>query len=969
MAYLVVTYSAATLRKDALRFFNFNGLWDIEVASTMLMDEEDLEAVRSIPGVKDAERVYQADTRLRIGNSYTNVSVISLPQQISVPVLREGRLPETAAECAVEKELMERHGLSIGQRISLDDTPVSDVDPLLEKSFVITGVFVSPDHITFMVPVTPYILVCEDSFNRELLNDAFMKIRIRVENAPENRYSSEYWDTVLPVTEALEALGVKRAPIRSDKVRSVYEEAIRDGQTQLDDAADQIRQARESIDSGYQELEAAAEQLGLGKEKLDAGGGLLAIAVDQIEAGAEKLRKAHRGLEYLRSILDKGKDWILDHFSEEDWPADIDLSYAEFRQALENGEAVTMKWLYEKSGYNKGAKTLKEAMEKLEKGRLDYYYLGEQYLDGMTRLEKGRKQLEQGERDLSDAQAQYDAAEKLLREKKDELEQLDDCRWVVINVHMNPGFAYSEENARKLESLSMSFSSIFLIVGALVIYATVGRMVEQQRKLIGATKAMGLYNREIFSKYLFFACSAAMLGVGLGIFFSWLPLQRTALKTYETLFTYGVGTRSFLPLQTGLVVLGALVISLAAVYLACSQLLRLPAIQLMSGAASAEGQRKSRSSAERSLFTRLILRNMRTDWKRVMVTTVCIAGGCMLMVIGFTLRYGISGVNDRQFTEIQNYQAEIFYNSAANAGAASEIQSLLDDRSISYVNLRKQSAVFNANDTQNAMTMIIAEKGALEEYYSLRDIKSGKPIDLPDSGALVPRRFQEFYRIGIGDCVSVYDVDMSLRDLKVSGVFENYYGQLFFLTPQSYEECFGSVPEKNCIFVRMNGMSLTELREMLAHIEGLISVNDAEAERALIDRFSAPLNFVVWFMLFIAAVMACFIVANFTITYIQRKTRELTIMRINGFTTRECIRYIAADLFITTVLGTLFGLVLGGFVGSRILHVTETPYIQMIREPKLLTFVFSALLTFGFSMLTNGYALRRVKKLKLSDIS
>ena len=122
-------------------------------------------------------------------------------------------------------------------------------------------------------------------------------------------------------------------------------------------------------------------------------------------------------------------------------------------------------------------------------------------------------------------------------------------------------------------------------------------------------------------------------------------------------------------------------------------------------------------------------------------------------------------------------------------------------------------------------------------------------------------------------------------------------------------------------------------------------------------------------MLFIAAVMACFIVANFTITYIQRKTRELTIMRINGFTTRECIRYIAADLFITTVLGTLFGLVLGGFVGSRILHVTETPYIQMIREPKLLTFVFSALLTFGFSMLTNGYALRRVKKLKLSDIS
>ena len=969
MAYLVVTYSAATLRKDALRFFNSNGLWDIEVASTMLMDEDDLAAIRAIPGVKDAERVYQAETKLRIGSSFTNVSVISQPEHISVPVLCEGHFPETAAECAVEKELADRQGFSVGQQISLDDSDVSDIDPLLNKSYVITGIFDSPDHITFMVPVTPYILIREESFNKELLNDAFMKVHIRVEGAPENRYSDEYWETIRPVTEALEALAAERAPARTEKLRSVYEERIQDGQNQLDDAAEQIRQARETIDSGYLELEAAAEQLGLGKDRLDAGAGLLSHAADLIDSGAEKLRKAKQGLEFLRGILDKGKDWILDNFSEEDWPADVDMTYAEFRQALEDGEAVTMDWLCEKSGYNKGLTTLREAMEKFEAGRLDYYYLGEQYLDGLTRLEKGRKQLEQGEEELSEALEQYDAADRLLQEKKKELKQLGDCRWVVMNVHMNPGFAYSEENASKLESLSMSFSSIFLIVGALVIYATVGRMVEQQRKLIGATKALGLYNREILAKYLFFACSASLLGVGLGIIFSWLPLQRIALQTYEELFTYGTGTRSFLPMETGFVVFGALVISIAAVYLACRQLLRLPAIQLMSGVISVGSHKKTRSSAESRLFTRLILRNIRTDWKRVMVTTVCIAGGCMLMVIGFTLRYGISGVNDRQFSEVQTYQAEIFYDSSLNANAASEIEATLDGKALPHVSVQKQSSVFNADNSQYTMTMIIADKGSLNGYYSLRDISSGETLELPESGALVPRRFREFYRIGIGNSVSVYDNDMNLLELKVAGVFENYYGQLFFLTPQSYEDCFGSAPEKNCFFVKTKGMPLAELQEMLSNIKGLVSVNDAEAERALIDRFSAPLNFVVWFMLFIAAIMACFIVANFTMTYIQRKTRELTIMRINGFSTLECIRYIAVDLLITTILGTILGLVLGGIVGSRILHVTETPFIQMIREPKLLTFLYSALLTFCFSLLTNGYALRRVKKLKLSDIT
>ena len=92
-------------------------------------------------------------------------------------------------------------------------------------------------------------------------------------------------------------------------------------------------------------------------------------------------------------------------------------------------------------------------------------------------------------------------------------------------------------------------------------------------------------------------------------------------------------------------------------------------------------------------------------------------------------------------------------------------------------------------------------------------------------------------------------------------------------------------------------------------------------------------------------------------------------MRINGFSTGACIRYAAIDLIVTTVLGTVLGLVLGRYLGAFILHVTETPYIQMVRQPVLQSFLYSALVTCGFASLTNGLALRRVKKLKLSDIS
>ena len=117
LAYLGIAYSAAALKQDALIFFNDRELWDVEVTSTMLMTDEDLEEIRALPGVREAERVWQIDTRLHLGNRKTAVSVVSLPEKMSLPVLLEWRMPENTKECAVERNLAEDFGLSVGQQI------------------------------------------------------------------------------------------------------------------------------------------------------------------------------------------------------------------------------------------------------------------------------------------------------------------------------------------------------------------------------------------------------------------------------------------------------------------------------------------------------------------------------------------------------------------------------------------------------------------------------------------------------------------------------------------------------------------------------------------------------------------------------------------------------------------------------------------------------------------------------------
>ena len=924
MAYLGIAYTAGALKQDAVSYFNAQEFWDADITSTMLMTDEDLDAVRAVQGVHEVERVWQVDTTLRIGGDNTAVSVISLPEHISVPVVLAGRLPETAKECAIEKELADECGLEVGQQLHIDCDAIMDADPLTENDLVITGVFYTPDHFSYMVPVTPYIIVTQDCFNKEGLDGAFMKARIRIEGAPENRYSDAYWDVVNPVIDALETLGDERALARTESIRSGIEDTIREGRQEVDKAREELRRGQDELDQAREELDAAKEQLEDAKEQLR-------LAREKQEELAQ-LGAAGTGLPTGGTGL-------------------AGMTGTELPGGVTNLPGTD------------GTGLPAEAPEQPE--------IDESKIEDMEReIEDGEQEITDAERELAEGEKTLQEAEARLEEAREKLDAVGECRWVVLNGNGNPGFVYGAANSDKLASLSMSFSTIFLIVGALVIYATISRMVEQQRRLIGVNKALGVYNREIFAKYLIFACGAVALGVGVGVALAWGPMQRAVLHSYEAHLNYGEGARCFLPVDTVLVVAGALAISLITVYLGCSNLLRNTALALMQGASpNSIGRKTTRSSAKKSLFFRLILRNMVTDRTRVLVTIASIAGGCVLMVVGFTLRYGISGVPDRQFGGIVTYDAEVFYDVGENADAASELEDILNQNALQHISVSKVSSIFEADEKLNALTIIVAEKGDLQGYFALQDVACGEATDVPDSGALVPRRFWEYYGIDVGRTVPVIDSGMKRYALPIAGVFENYYGQIFFMTPQGYAETFGAAPERNCFFVKTGDMPIDVLQSRLESVEGFVRIVDAAADRTMIEQFTSSLNFVVYLMLFIAGVMACFIVANFTVTFIQRKTGELTIMRINGFTSSECIRYLAADLVLTTVLGTAVGLVIGGLMGSRILGVTETPYIQMVREPRLESFLFSALITFGFSILTNGVVLRRIHKLKLTDIN
>ncbi len=1081
-AYLGIAYAAKALNLNVTSYYDAQNVQDFSIYSPLLLTDEDLSAISALDGVADVEGGYETAAWMATEKSGTiKLFVLSVPERVTLPVLQEGRMPETAQEAAIEVMLSEKQGISIGDRIQLKSQSGGKPALMAETDFTVTGIFYHPDHINLDFMNPPYVIVTDDAFDQDLMEGAWPRARVRLADTPADRFVSAYWDQVAPVEQELKELSQERSPKRGSEVWDRYNREVEDGEKQLaeaetaledarqqladgeqllndseqkildgwqqiEDVEEQLRDADAQIAEGEQKLseaEAAAaediERLEEAKAELAAAAEKLGIAPDQLDAAEAQLREALFQLENGKDQLDAGKkqieelielaeSYIPDDLTEadiqeikriihEEYGVDVSDFPDKPQDAIEWAEGEVREWLYEVLGINDAQKKYQDGLKAYEEGRNNYYYMGEQYLDALTAYEKGMKQVAEAElqlKDLYEARDQLEAkkteledAKKQLEEKRQELEnaqqeleegrseleenrrlyeeklaeyesyrsQIQDARnlldrmengvWTVLTNHANNGYVFSESNAKNLYSMSLTFSMIFIVVAAMVIYSCVGRMVDEQSRLVGATKAMGLYNREILAKYLTFGLAATGVGLILGVVVAYFGMQRILLGIYRLYYHTDVSRPAFLPLQTVLMILGGLVLAALAVWVATSRLLRSTAITLMNGTGPSSSRLQGKSGG--SLYSRLIRLNMLSDMKRVVVTIASVAGCCTLLMAGFGLKYAVGRIPDRQYGEVLSFDVELSYD-AENPAVEKELSDYLDKAGMDYVSVYQNDHLLLTGETLSDCKLICVDADRIEGFYNLRDVKGKSPVTLPEHGILIPKRMAETYSLRSGDTLTIFDEKMHTHEVSVAGVYNNHFLHIVFLTPAAYEEVFGSAVQRNGMFVQLNGTDFSTFSSSVQDVDGVLSVTSAEDGRKQIEKSSGAMNGVVVLMIVCAGLMAYFIQVNLTESYMIHKKKELTIMRINGFSVRECVRYASREMLVTSVLGIVLGVPIGAGFGYLIIRNAEAEYMQMVRSVDWRSVVFSVLITALFSLVINAAALRKIRTLKLSDV-
>ena len=731
---------------------------------------------------------------------------------------------------------------------------------------------------------------------------------------------------------------------------------------ELNDAKDLLEEKKQELEAGKKDFEAGREELEAKREELENGRKELEAGREEYEDGKKELEAGREELEAKREELENGKKEL------EAGREELEAK----REELENGkkelEAGREELEAKREELENGKRELADGRKEYEDGKAELEAKREELLEAKKRIEESRAELrekkqeyEKGLQDYEDYRARLDSA-------RDELSRLKENAWIVMNNQANVGYVFSRDNSGNLMSLSGTFALLFVIIAALVIYASVGRMVDEQSVLVGTTKALGFYNREVLFKYMVFGVLGTMLGVLLGIVLAWGVLQPLILHMYASYYNVPEASKCFLPVPSIVVALGGLALSVLAVWIASKRLQKQTAKQLMSGETPV-AKRKNRGDKNPtgSLYTQLIILNMTSDLKRVIVTVISIAGCCMLLLIGYMLKNGQDGIADRQFGEIQTFEAELRFDPTAE-NAEERFSQILDEFGADYIPIYRGDHLFAYGENMSASRLVVAEPDSLPGFYNLYDADYDAALPLPEQGILVPKRLHEDYNILPETTLILYDGSMQQHESKVAGIFNAYCERIFFLSQNAWRGIFGERAVPNSFFVKLNGREISELTEAVSDAEGFLTVTDATLKRTQLKETAAALNVLIIVMIVIAGFMAFFILVNLSGSYMIHKKKELTIMRINGFSVKECTRYAATELIVTTVLGILLGLLVGSPLGYWIQKTMETADIQEVRGVDPWSIFWSILITAGFSLIINGLALRKVKTLKLSDI-
>ncbi len=492
--YAGLRMTAPDMKLAADAYYDGTDLMDIRVVSTLGLTDEDIEALRDVPGVSGVEAAYSADVLATLNDEQYVMRVHSLSPSAATAVkvdeatissddanylnrldLVEGRWPESADECVIFNDRVMSGPTGLGDTVTVDPSVGNVEDTLATTEFTVVGRVHSPLYVSSTSmgtstigsgTIEQFMYVLPEAFDPDM---PYVEAYVSVEGAAELPADSDaYDDKVAGVVAAIEGIAPAREEARVDglkaeaqadldEARAEYEEEEARAKTELADARAELDSAKEELDEGQRKLDAAASTLAanekkikdgekeytqgtesLSKRKADAEA-QFAEAERQIAANEANLAEANAALPTLQDALAQAEAALQVPNLPADQRAELEATRADLEQKIADIGSAEVALEEAKAQLAQQCEAadaqIAAAQAQLDAAKTSVEEGKKQLEEGKAEYEQAKADLEAGRAEYEQGVADYDAAAAEANEKLDAAEQeLADAQEDIDNI-------------------------------------------------------------------------------------------------------------------------------------------------------------------------------------------------------------------------------------------------------------------------------------------------------------------------------------------------------------------------------------------------------------------------------------------------------------------------------------------------------------------------------------------------------
>jgi putative ABC transport system permease protein len=507
---------------------------------------------------------------------------------------------------------------------------------------------------------------------------------------------------------------------------------------------------------------------------------------------------------------------------------------------------------------------------------------------------------------------------------------------------------------------------VFLAVAAFLLHIVLGRIVTLERQEIAVLKALGYTDNQIAWHYVKLSgvvgIAGSLAGVAAG---AWMGRGMTAI--YTQFFEFPLLEYRLPPaLVVQAVAIGATAAGVSALGAAWRVLRLPPAAAMRAEAPAAYGVSVLELGVLRRLFsqpTRIVLRNVQRHPLRAALSSLGIAFGGAIMVVGLFSIDSVDFALHVQFDLAQLYDVMVTFVEPASASASQEVA--------------RFPGVLEAEPAR--LVAVRLRAGPRTRYAGITGLPSPSPlnrvvdaslslIEVPPEGLVLSKKLADLLQVRRGDTVSVEVLEGArrTRQVVVTNLVDEFLGTNAYMRIDALHRLLQEGDSVSVAYLRVDPLARDRL---YATLKATPRVAGVTLKSAAMDSYRRTLAqsiaIVRTVTIAIALIMAFGVVYNTSRIALSERARELGTLRVIGFSRREVGRILLGELALVTLVALPLGVLLGYGLAAATVKAYDT---EVYRIPLVVTArtVLGSLATVCVATLMSGWlVLRRLDRLDL----